>query len=243
MNQAAPPASLTGQVAVITGAGRGIGAAIATKLAALGTQVVLCGRSRPALEQSANTIKDAGNKAAIIECDVADLRSVQSLAERVDRTFHRLDILVNNAGIMGPQGPLHELAPDAWDSIVNTNLRGVYYMILSLAPLMIRARSGHIINISSLAGKNPLANGAAYAASKWGLNGLSYSIAEELRADNIRVSVVAPGSVHTDFSPHEGKNAAKMLQAADVAHAVAMIVTQSPQSFASEILLRPTQKP
>ena len=243
MNQATPATPLTGQVAVITGAGRGIGAAIATRLAALGAQAVLCGRARPALEQTADTIKDTNNKAAIIECDVADQRSVQSLAERVERTFHRLDILVNNAGIMGPQGPLHELAPEAWDSIFNTNLRGVYYMIRSLAPLMIRARSGHIINISSLASKNPLPNGAAYSASKWGLNGLTYSVAEELRAHNIRVSVVAPGSVHTDFSSHAGKNAEKMLQAADVAHAVAMIVTQAPQSFMSEILLRPTHKP
>ena len=108
---------------------------------------------------------------------------------------------------------------------------------------MMRSRSGHIINISSLAGKNALPNGAAYSASKWGLNGLSYSLAEELRAYNIRVSVICPGSVNTEFSGHAGKNAEKMLQASDVAHAVAMIVTQAPQSFASEILLRSTQKP
>ena len=108
---------------------------------------------------------------------------------------------------------------------------------------MVKARAGHIINISSLAGKNPVPQLAAYSASKWGLNGLTYSVAEELRAHNIRVSVVCPGSVHTDFSPHAGKNAEKMLQASDVAHVVAMLVTQAPQSFASEILLRPTQKP
>jgi short-subunit dehydrogenase len=99
------------------------------------------------------------------------------------------------------------------------------------------------VNVSSLAGKNPLPNGAAYSASKWGLNGLTYSVAEELRVHNIRVSVICPGSVHTEFSPHAGKNPDKMLQPGDVAHAVAMIVTQAPQSFASEILLRPTQKP
>ena len=234
---------LSGQVAVVTGAGRGIGAAIAIKLAALGARAVLCGRTRAALEQTATAIPNGGAQSAIMECDVTDLRSVESLAERVDRTFGRLDILVNNAGIGGPGGPLHELAPDAWDQIFNTNLRGVYYTVRSLVPLMIRARSGHIINISSLAGKNPLPNGAAYSASKWGLNGLSYSLAEELRVHNIRVSVICPGSVHTEFSPHAGKNAERMLQASDVAHAVAMIVTQAPQSFASEILLRPTQKP
>src|SRR4029077_54124 len=134
---------------------------------------------------------------------------------------------VNNAGIGGFNSPLHELPPDSWGRILNTKLRGVYYMIRSFAPIMIRARSGHIINISSLAGKNALPNGAAYAASKWGLNGLSYSVAEELRRYNVRVSVVCPGSVHTDLSPHEGKDPKKMLQPSDVAHVVAMLVTQA----------------
>ena len=243
MSQSASQLALSGQVAVITGAGSGIGAAIAINLAALGARAILCGRSRAALEHTAAAIQNSGNQSAVIECDVTNLPSVESLAERVKRTFGRLDILVNNAGIMGRQGPLHELSPDDWDRLFNTNLRGVYYLIRSLAPIMIRARGGHIINISSLAGKNALPNGAAYAASKWGLNGLSYSLADELRAHNIRVSVICPGSVHTEFGPHEGKNAEKMLQASDVAHAVAMIVTQAPQSFVSEILLRPTQKP
>ena len=236
-----PP--LAGQVAVITGAGRGIGKAIALKLAELGAHTVLCGRAREALEQTAFAIKDAGGKTSAIECDVTDLGSVEALATRVARTFQRLDILVNNAGIGGPAGPLHQLAPEDWDRVMNTNLRGVYYCIRSLAPIMMKARSGHIINISSLAGKNALPNAAAYAASKWGLNGLTYSVAEELRAHNIRVSVICPGSTHTEFSPHPGKNAEKMLLASDVAHVVAMLVSQAPQSFASEILLRPTQKP
>jgi 3-oxoacyl-[acyl-carrier protein] reductase len=108
---------------------------------------------------------------------------------------------------------------------------------------MIRARSGHIINVSSIAGKNALPNGAAYAASKWGLNGLTYSVAEELRAHNIRVSVICPGSTHTDLSPHEGKDFSRLLQPDDIAHVVAMLVTQAPQSFASEVILRPTTKP
>ena len=244
-----PP--LAGQVAVVTGAGRGIGRAIVLTLAELGAHTVLCGRSREALEQTAAAIQNRGGsssvksseKSSVIECDVTDLHSVEALAEHVERTFHRIDILVNNAGIGGAGGPLHQLSPDDWERVLNTNLRGVYYCIRSLAPLMIKASTGHIINISSLAGKNALPNGAAYAASKWGLNGLTYSVAEELRAHNIRVSVICPGSVHTEFSPHPGKNAEKMLQASDVAHAVAMIVTQAPQSFASEILLRPTQKP
>ena len=242
MKDASNPA-LAGQVAVISGAGRGIGAAIAATLASLGAQTVLCGRSRKTLENTSAAIQKRGGQSSAMECDVTDLRSVESVAERVGRMFGRLDILVNNAGVGGGASPLHELAPDVWERVMNTNLRGVYYCIRSFAPMMIRARGGHIINISSLAGKNALPNGAAYSASKWGLNGLTYSVAEELRVHNIRVSVICPGSVHTEFSPHAGKSAEKMLQPGDVAHVVAMIVTQAPQSFASEILLRPTQKP
>ena len=235
--------SLAGQVAIVTGAGRGIGASIARQLSRLGATAVLCGRTDAVIESSAQAIAQAGGKAEVVPCDVTSLPSVEAAAKRVEAAFGRVDILVNNAGIGGFGGPLHQLAPDSWDRILNTNLRGVYYTTRAFAPMMIRARSGHIINISSLAGKNALPNGAAYAASKWGLNGLSYSLAEELRSHNIRVAVICPGSTNTDLSPHVGKDPAKMLQPEDVAHAVAMLVTQTPQSFVSEILMRPTQKP
>jgi len=235
--------SLAEQVAVVTGAGRGIGAAIARQLAALGATIVLCGRTQSSLDETASAIHNAGGKTEVIPCDVTVLRQIEYVAARVDGTFGRVDILVNNAGIGGFNSLLHELPAEDWDSILNTNLRGVYYTIRAFAPLMIRARSGHIINISSLAGKNALPKGAAYAASKWGLNGLTYSVAEELRGHNVRVSVICPGSVDTELSPHTGKDPQKMLQPDDVAHAVAILVTQAPQSFMSEILLRPTQKP
>lgn len=234
---------LMGQVAIITGGGHGIGAAIAMSLAELGATAVLCGRNQAALDTTAKSIAEAGGKAEDILCDVTSLESVEAAAKQVESLFGRADILVNNAGIGGFGGPLHQLPPDAWDQILNTNLRGVFYGIRAFAPMMIRARCGHIINISSISGKNALPNGAAYAASKWGLNGLSYSVAEELRGHNIRVSVICPGSTNTDLSPHAGKDPAKMLQPEDVAHAVEMLVTQSPQSFVSEIVLRPTQKP
>jgi 3-oxoacyl-[acyl-carrier protein] reductase len=234
---------LSGQVAVVTGASRGIGAAIARSLAELGARLVLCARTRQDLNATAAAISSAGGRAEVAECDVSDLRSVEALGKRVERTLERVDILVNNAGVGGFGGPLHQLAPENWEKILNTNLRGVYAMIRAFAPLMIRGKGGHIINISSLAGKNALPNGAAYAASKWGLNGLSYSVAEELRGHNIRVAVICPGSTNTDLSPHMGKDTSKMLQPADVAHAVAMLVTQASQSFVSEILMRPTMKP
>ena len=230
--------SLTGKIAVVTGGGRGIGAAIARRLAALGAGTVICGRDRARLEQTAREIQCES-----MVCDVSDWNSVAGMAERVQQTFGRMDILINNAGIGGFGGPLHSLPLDQWDAVLNTNLRGVFYTIRAFAPLMMAGGGGDIINISSIAGKNALPNGAAYAASKWGLNGLSYSVAEELRGHKIRVSVICPGSTHTELSPHEGKDPQKMLQPDDVAHIVEMLVTQAPQSFTSEVILRPTQKP
>jgi NADP-dependent 3-hydroxy acid dehydrogenase YdfG len=108
---------------------------------------------------------------------------------------------------------------------------------------MKKQQSGTIINISSLAGKNAFPGGTAYCASKWGLQGLTYCLAEELRQDNIRVSVICPGSVHTEFSPHTGKDPERLLQPADVARTAGWLLEQAPQSFVSEISLRPTQKP
>jgi 3-oxoacyl-[acyl-carrier protein] reductase len=235
--------SLQGQTAVVTGAGTGIGAAIASALAILGAHVVACGRTQSHLNHTVDAIRAAHGSAEALPCDVTDFASVTAAARHVDSNRQRCDILVNNAGIGSFGGPLHELAPEKWDAILNTNLRGVFYAIKAFAPGMIRARAGHIINISSLAGKNPLKDGAAYAASKWGLNGLSYSVAEELRDHGIRVSVVCPGSTNTDLSPHAGKDPDRLLQPPDVAHAVVMLVTQSAGSFCSEILLRPTSRP
>ena len=168
---------------------------------------------------------------------------MEDAAHYVEQKHKCCDILINNAGVGSFKGPLHSLPQEDWDQIFNTNLRGVFFCLRAFAPIMIRARSGHIVNISSLAGKNALPNGAAYAASKWGLNGLSYSVAEELREFGIRVSVVCPGSTNTEFSPHAGKDPRRMLQPSDVAHAVQMLVTQSPESFCSEVLLRPTMRP
>ncbi|MGC2695839.1 MAG: SDR family oxidoreductase [Candidatus Angelobacter sp.] len=235
--------ALNRKIALVTGGGRGIGAAIALKLAGLGATTVVCGRTLARLQHTAGRIRSAGGEGEAMACDVADWNSVAALAEQVQKTFGRLDILVNNAGVGWFGGPLQTMPLEKWDAIFNTNLRGVFHMIRGFAPMLIAAGGGEIINISSLASKNPLPNGAAYAASKWGLNGLSYSAAEELRGHNIRVSIVCPGSTHTEFSPHEGKSAEKMLMPEDVAHVVEMLVTGRQQAFISEVILRPTQKP
>src|SRR5277367_2939046 len=238
------PAPLSNQVAVVTGAARGIGEAIALRLAGMGAAVLLTARDQPRLAEVKAEIEQRGGKAFVLPCDLTDERAVAALGERVQKEHGRCDILVNNAGIGVLRKPLIELPVEEWDKMMHTNLRGPYLMIRSLAPLMISANSGHIINISSLAGKNALPDGTAYSASKWGLNGLTYSVAEELRQYNVRVSVIAPGSVNTTFGgPGSTKDRTRLVQPGDVAQVVAMLVTQSPTSFVSEVLLRPTTKP
>ena len=236
-------ASLAGKVAVVTGGGRGIGAAIAARLAALGANVVVAGRTEAVLKDTAGRIRGQGGQCEAMACDVTDYGQVERLAGRVRQTLGSVRILVNNAGVGSFSAPLHKLPLEEWDQVMNTNLRGAFYCIRAFAPMMLEAGGGDIVNISSIAAKNALPNGAAYSASKWGLNGLSYSVAEELRSGNVRVSVVCPGSTETELSPHHGRDPKKMLQPEDVAHVVAMLVTQAPRSFASEIVLRPTQKP
>jgi len=241
--QSIPVSLPSSTVAIVTGGSRGIGFAIASALAELGATVVITGRNARRLDKSAGQLRSLGLKCEGVVCDVANLDSVTALSARLRETYPRVDILVNNAGIGSPSSLLHELDPADWDTIFHTNVRGVFFMMRAVVPLMISAGAGHIINISSLAGKNPLPRGAAYSASKWALNGLTYSVAEELRTHNIRVSVVCPGSVDTEFSPHEGKASDRMLKPEDVAHLITMLVTQRPQSFVSEVLLRPTLKP
>ena len=230
---------------MVTGAARGIGEAISQKLAALGAHIVLVARDEAALGAVQHAIAEQGGAATPFPVDLRDRDAVARLGQAVGDRWGRCDVLVNNAGVGRIGKPLHEMTPAEWDETMETNLRGPFLLIRALAPLMIARQSGHIINISSLAGRNPLPNGAAYASSKWGLNGLTYSVAEELRPHGVRVSVIAPGSVNTGFGGGEAgadERAKRKIQPDDVAHVVAMLVLQEPQSFVSEVLLRPTSK-
>jgi 3-oxoacyl-[acyl-carrier protein] reductase len=234
--------TLENKVAVVTGASRGIGLAIARMLGGLGAKLSLCARSADKLQNVANELKSAGVEVVIVAADVTSPDDIRSLLEETKQAFGAIDILVNNAGI-GYFGPFYEANESHWDSVLDTNLKSVFLLSKAAAKGMIERRGGHIINIASLAGKNAFAGGAIYCASKWGLLGMTECMAEDLRAYGIRVSAICPGTVATDFSPHVGKDTSKMLQPNDVAHVVESIVTQAPQSFLSEVLLRPTQKP
>lgn len=229
-------------VAVVTGASRGIGAAIAKKLANNDSAVVLVGRDEELLKKVQQEIEGAGGFAAAQKCDITSTEEVQALVETIRSTYERCDLLVNCAGI-GRMGRLtHDTPLTDFDAMFATNVRGPFLLMQGLTPLMIARGGGQIINISSLAGKNPLPNGAAYAASKWALHGLTYSAAEELRSYGIKVSIVAPGSVATDFNQGSSKDPSKKLQAEDIAEVVAMLARQKEQTFISEVLVRPLKK-
>jgi len=233
---------LDGKVAIVTGASRGIGLAIARKLVRMGARLAICARDAARLNGAAAELRGEGATVLAVPADVSRAQDVADLVQKAEAKLGPIEILINNAGI-GFFGPTHEASEANWDTVLDTNLKSVFLMSKAVARGMIERRGGHIINISSLAGKNAFVGGGIYCASKWGLLGLTECMAEDLRGYGIRVSAICPGSVHTEFSPHAGKDPRKMLQAEDIAHAVEMLVTQAPQSFISEILMRPTQKP
>jgi 3-oxoacyl-[acyl-carrier protein] reductase len=235
---------LADHVALVTGSSRGIGKAIARKLARLGAAVSLCGRDPKALESAVGEIKGLSDRVFAVRANVTNPREISALVEVTEDKLGPISILVNNAGIGNPGfGAIQDKIEADWDLVLDTNLKSVFLVSRAVAPLMIRRGRGDIVNISSLAGKNAFAGGGIYCASKWGLQGLSACMAEDLRAHGIRVSVVCPGSVATEFSGRGPKDPTKVLTAEDVAHAVAMLVLQGPQSFISEVQLRPVSKP
>ncbi|MGB7283389.1 MAG: SDR family NAD(P)-dependent oxidoreductase [Candidatus Acidiferrum sp.] len=240
-SSSASAAPLSGSVALVTGASRGIGRAVALRLAQLGASVAICGRDSAALAAAEADLRKSGSPVFSQIADVSQSADVTALVDNSQSVLGTISILVNNAGI-GLFGPAHEKTEADWDRVLDTNLKSVFLVSRAVAPSMIQRGAGDIINISSLAGRNAFAGGGIYCASKWGLQGLSACMAEDLREHGIRVSVICPGSVATGFSPRGPKDPSKALSPEDVAHAVEMIVTQSSQSFLSEIQLRPLRK-
>jgi 3-oxoacyl-[acyl-carrier protein] reductase len=217
--------------ALITGASRGIGRAIATRLAAT-HDIVAVARSRDQLASLVRGIEDAGGRARAITLDVGDGRAVsEALREE------HADVLVNNAGV-GVLKPLLELTPDDWRTMMAVNLDALFHVTRAVLPGMVRRGRGHIITIGSLAGRNSFVGGTAYAATKHAVVGFSESLMLEVRDAGVKVSVVMPGSVATEFSPQRGDVSWK-LTSENVADVVAHVLETPANVLVSRVEMRP----
>jgi 3-oxoacyl-[acyl-carrier protein] reductase len=230
---------LKNQVAVVTGGNRGIGRGIAEALAGAGATVVLTARKA---EDAEGAAREIGAGSIGLACDVRDVARVEALFRAVDERAGGPDILVNNAGI-GLFAPVADTAPEDWRAVIETNLNGVFYCCHEAIPRMRRRGGGYIFNISSLAGRNAFPNGAAYNASKFGLNGFSEALMQEVRYDGIRVSYLMPGSVATEFGRGSGHKSEWALQARDVAEVVLDLLRSPKRALYSRVEMRPSQPP
>jgi 3-oxoacyl-[acyl-carrier protein] reductase len=234
--------SISGKVAIVTGGSRGIGLAIARALVGDGVQVAITGRNNAHLSSARPAIEAAGPGA--VETFQADVRRYDDMTRVVDATaarFGGLDILINNAGV-GVFAGVAAMTPAQWSDVIDTNLTGVFNATRAALPHLQRRGGGFIINVSSLAGKNPFAEGAAYCASKAGLNAFSEALMQEVRYDNIRVSYVLPGSVATAFSSgDEAKGADWKIAPEEVADVVVNLLRHNSRSLPSRVELRPSK--
>ena len=231
---------LDGKVVVVTGASKGVGKAIASAFAAAGAKVVLAARTRETLEQVAAELRESGAEAVAIPTDVTDVDAVQRLIEQTLDAYQRVDILVNNAGI-GHFGPVVDFAPDDWDTVLNSNLKAVYLCAKYALPPMLAQGSGQIINVLSIAAKVAFEASAAYCAAKAGALALTKVLAAEVRQQNIRVTAVLPGSVHTPFWDDipQHPDFEQMLKPEHVAGTVVSVCQQPLGMVTEEIVVMP----
>lgn len=235
--------SIEGKVAVVTGGTKGIGFAIAEALLNEGAKVFVCGRDKRDLNQAIEWLSKHGS----IEGDICDVRSedqVRMLIQECERRFGGLDILVNNAG-MGIFGKtVEDISGDEFRQTLETNLNSAFYACHYAIPLMKKRGGGYIFNISSLAGQNPHPKMAAYNASKFGLNGFSEALMQEVRQDDIKVSYICPGSVNTSFGGDSPSDAnAWQLQPCDIAQVIVDLLKMPTRALPSKVELRPSKPP
>jgi len=231
---------LTNKIALVTGAGRGIGKAIALALAKEAAHVVVSSRTQSEIDAVAREIEKLGSKALAVQADVSQESAVQNLILKTVEKFQTVDILVNNAGI-GTFAKVADLSPKDFDAMWAVNMRGVFLCTRAVLPYMMKQNSGDIINISSLAGRNAFIGGAGYCATKWALIGFARSLMLEVREQNIRVITLCPGSVDTSFDRRgRAKDPALMPKSEDIAQVVIDTLRMPRNVMVSEVDIRPT---
>jgi NAD(P)-dependent dehydrogenase (short-subunit alcohol dehydrogenase family) len=229
---------LSGKVAIVTGSTKGIGRAIAERLVAEGCRVVVSARTEVDVHATSDAL---GERAVGIPCDVADPSACQALVDETVDRFGRLDILVNNAGL-GVFKPIGELSVEEWRRQIDVNLGGVFYCSKAALKPLSDSGDGFIINIGSLAGRNTFRGGTGYNASKFGLVGMTEAMMLDVRYDDVRVSIIMPGSVNTHFNGKEpAPERGWRLEAGDCAAAVVQLLSYPKEAHVSRIEMRPSQ--
>ena len=234
---------LAGKVAIVTGAGRGIGNAISLILSRSGCRVVLASRNESRLKTVEEEIRSQSGEALVFPTDLTQDHDMERLVERTLQEWGSIDYLVNNAG-WGKKAPVVKVKVEDWDRTFQVNLRAPMILSQLVLPTLIAKGEGAIINIGSISGKTGQANTAAYSASKFGLIGFTQSLYEEVREHGIKVTVILPGFVDTELIPPTNKlDRSKMISPKDVAQAVLFVLTSSPTSCPVELTMRPQRSP
>lgn len=234
--------TLRGKAAIVTGGTRGIGRAIVGRLLEEGVRVAFCGTRQETVDAAAEELSGQGEVLGLV-ADVSKFDQVRRLIASANEQFGGLDILINNAGT-GAFAPVAKLKPEDFDRMIAINLSGVYYTCHEVLPIYSQRGGGDIINISSLAGKNPFAGGAGYNASKFGLNGFSEAMMLDHRSEGVRVSYIMPGSVATEFGGHPADQAASWkIAPQDISEVVVTLLRMPRRTTVSRVEMRPSRPP
>ena len=241
--------NITGKTIVITGASSGMGAAAADHLAGKGAAVVLGARRSDRIDSLAAEITAAGGKAIAVETDVTKRDDLKRLVDAAIKTYGRIDVIINNAGVM-PLSPLERVKVDEWDQMIDVNLRGVLYGVAAALPHMIAQKSGHIINVSSVAGHKLFGGSAVYSATKFAVRALSEGLRQEMASHNIRTTIISPGAVKTELLDHISETDVQKanqdyvgqigVPPETLARLVAFAINEPEDVGINEILFRPT---
>lgn len=231
------------KIAVVTGGTKGIGYAVAESLLEAGANVFICARNKTELKKALEKLSKSGRVDGEI-CDVRSETQVKIMLDEAVRVFGGVDILINNAGVGFIGATVAEISPDQFRQTLETNLFGVFYACHYAIPIMKERGGGYIINISSLAGQNPHPGMAAYNASKFGLNGFTEALMQEVRQDDIKVSYICPGSVNTEFGGDSvSDKKAWQLQPEDIAETVLNLLSMDARALPSKVEIRPSKPP